>query len=163
MQGLVVYLIILAIGMVFSNASKKRKQQNQNASRPAVPTKPTSVQKQSARQPLTREEVKKAMEVLMAQKTAAPAQPTVSSKTTAVPAQPVVKANKSAPVYEDGFYEGTSFGDEGVDPCHDDMFEKRVPLADDQNTAAPSAIQLRFTPDSVLNGIIMSEVLKRRA
>ena len=164
MQGFVVYLIILAIGMVLSNVSKKKKQQNQQASRPAVRTQTTQAQKQPGKQALSRDEIKKAVEVLMAQQPATPAQPTVIKKTTAKPAQPVVKASQKAPVKEEDFYEGTSFGDEGVDPCHDDMFENRVILSNEQeNVPVPAAVNLQFTPDSVLNGIIMSEVLNRRA
>lgn len=161
MQGLVVYLIILAIGMALSNASKKKKQ---NASRPAAQAHPTPAQKpQPGRQPLSRDELKKAVEVLMTQQPATPAQPTVKSKSATVQAKPAAKSRKKASTEGEGFSQGTSFGDEGVDPCHDDMYESRVFASDDTDQAAmPSSVHLQFTPDSVLNGIIMSEVLKRR-
>ena len=164
MQGLVVYLILLAIGMALSNASKKKKQQNGQNSRPAVRTQTSQSQKQPNRQALSREEIRKAAEALLAQQPAKPAQPTVGKGAAPKPAKPSVKAADKANKAEDGFYQGTSFGDEGIDPCHDDMFEDRLLLSDEEeNGNAAAAVNLRFTPDSVLNGVIMSEVLNRRA
>ena len=67
---------------------------------------------------------------------------------------------------KDGFYQGYSFGDEGLDPCHDDMLEDPgLPDCDDDHMpggeAAP-AFSLRLSGSELLNGIIMSEVLNRK-
>ena len=153
-MNVVVYLIIVII-IMFANASKKAKQaekrqqavnrQQAAAARPAQ-KKTAPVQKTSAaKRPLTQAEIRKAAEALMSQRTPTPAQPLVQTK--------------PGPAPDEGFYEGTSFGDESVDPCHDELYEDRLPAeAPDIRTPAP-AFQLQFTPSSVMNGVIMSEVL----
>ena len=149
---IVVYLIILAIGLAMS-ASKKNKQTSQRANRPAVQPRPAAPAAQSAKRPLTQEEIKKAVEVLMKERTARQASAHAAVKSTPPAAQPA---------YEEGFYQGTSYGDEGVDPCHDEMYEARHTAAEEPAAEAAPAFQLAFTKDSVLNGVIMSEVLNRR-
>ena len=149
---IVVYLIILAIGLAMS-ASKKNKQAKQRANGPVVQTKPPAATAQSAKRPLTQEEIKKAVEVLMKERAA---RQTPVHTTVKQPAPTVT------PPHQEEFYEGQSFGDEGVDPCHDDMFETRRPVEEEPALDAAPAFHLAFTKDSVMNGIIMSEVLKRR-
>ena len=144
------YLIVIIIFIV-ANASKKEKQaakKQQPVNRPPtvqqVQKKPASAPQAKATQP-TQAEIRKAAEALLSRKT---------------PAQPQVQA-KAAPAREpaDGFYQGTSFGDEGIDPCHDDLYaDRKAAEAPDMQTPAP-AVQLQFTPNAVLNGVIMSEVL----
>ena len=151
---IVVYLIILAIGLAMS-ASKKNKQTSQRANRPAVQPRPAAPAAQSAKRPLTQEEIKKAVEVLMKDRTARQASAHAAVKSAVPAAEP-------APAYEEGFYQGTSYGDEGVDPCHDEMYEVRHTAAEEPAAEAAPAFQLAFTKDSVLNGVIMSEVLNRR-
>ena len=155
----VVYLIIIVVFLV-ANAAKKEKQaekrrqaMNKQQAAPQVQKRPAQ-QARAVKKPLTQDEIRKAAESLLSQKVPAPAQPLVQTKPAPVGAG------------DEGFYQGTSFGDEGVDPCHDDLYhddlyeEKRNADAQEHQAPAPApAIQLQFTPSTVLNGVIMSEVL----
>ncbi len=152
-MNFVVYLIIVLLIMAFNasgNAKKAQKRKQAMNQQPAQPVQAKTVpvqQKKAGRQPLGQDEIRKAAEALLKQKAAAPAQPTVHRKP------------EPASEQGEGFYQGMSFGDEGIDPCHDEMYEERG-TAEAAETPAPApAIQLQFTPNSVLNGVIMSEVL----
>ena len=144
----VVYLIILVIGLAMS-ASKKNKQANQKNAKQPVSAPVRSAMpavKPAKKRPLTQEEIKKAVELLMNERQPKPA--------------PRPRPAETAPAHDDGFYQGTSFGDEGIDPCHDDMYGARH-AAEEPAEAVPG-FHLQFTKDSVLNGVIMSEILKRK-
>ena len=156
----VVYLIIVVIVMMVKASSKNKKTTQNRPGAPVQNRQGTARNAQPAKKPLTQDEIRKAAELLIKKQPAKPAQPTVKVKTPlAAAAQPAVKFNAPELAHE-AFSEGMSFGDEGVDPCHAEMYEKRTPLPD-PGTAVP-AIQIQFTPNSVLNGVIMSEVLTRR-
>ena len=156
-----IYLIIIVVALMAKTSSMNKKASGQNQ-RPGTapqnrqsPARPAQPQKR----PLTQEEVRRAAEMPIGRQQPRPAQPTVNAKPAAV--KPKVHDQAPAPA-DGGFYQGTSFGDEGIDPCHDDLYGDREP--DDAQAAgtAQPAFGLRFTADSVLNGVIMSEVLNRR-
>ena len=156
MEGLFVYLIFLVVGLLIRAAKKNTPAKQNGAAQTARnPQKPAQqpvkkpVQKPSAAtRQLTQDDIRKVAQSLLKNQAA----PSVS------PAQPKVTLQT-----DEAFYEGTSFGDEGVDPCHDDMFGERPAVQNIHDRPAPvPALSLQFTADSVLNGIIMSEVLKRR-
>ena len=154
--GLIGWLFIVLIG-VLVNASRKGKQGAQKPTgRAGQPTQQSAPVRapQPPKRTLSQDEIKKAVEVLLKQQPAAQVKP--------APAQPSIPPEPVKPPEDSGFYQGTSFGDEGVDPCHDEMFENR-PLSPEHSAEPQPAFQLRFSADSVLNGVIMSEVLNRRA
>lgn len=59
-------------------------------------------------------------------------------------------------------------GIEGFDPCHDYMLDDPVlPVCEDLDRSAPTgpapaSLPLSFTKDSVVNAVVMSEILNRR-
>ena len=59
-------------------------------------------------------------------------------------------------------------GIEGYDPCHDYMLDDPVlPVCEDLDRSvpaesAPAALPLSFTKDSMVNAVVMSEILNRR-
>ena len=59
-------------------------------------------------------------------------------------------------------------GSEGYDPCHDYMLDDPVlPVCEDADqgssaTAAPASLPLSFSKDSMVNAVVMSEILNRR-
>ena len=153
MQGLFVYLIILVIGLALRSA-KNTKKPNKGTAQNGQPYTPAATKTaQPVRRTPTQEELKKAVSALLQEQGRRAAKP--------VPAKPTVAP--LAPQEDEGFYQGQSFGDEGIDPCHDEMYEHRTDSAEPAAAApVPAAFNLRFSPDSVLNGVIMSEVLARR-
>ncbi len=156
---LVVYLIIVVIVMMV-RASSNSKNANQKRQGPAAQNRQAPARNaKPAQKPLTQDEIRKAAELLMKKQQPKPAQPTVKAKTPKVTPQPAASFETHESESE-GFFQGMSFGDEGIDPCHDEMYEQRTPLADPADPAP--AFQLQFTPNSVMNGVIMSEVLNRR-
>ena len=96
---IVVYLIILAIGLAMS-ASKKNKQTSQRANRPAVQPRPAAPAAQSAKRPLTQEEIKKAVEVLMKERTARQASAHAAVKSAAPAADNSRKIDRMRKVYD---------------------------------------------------------------
>lgn len=61
---------------------------------------------------------------------------------------------------EEETYEGTA-SSEGTDPCHDDMDTQYRQYGDYVPEASVSGLNLTFTKDSMLQAIVMSEVLTR--
>ncbi len=152
------YLIVI-LWVIFGLIGGNKKQRGKTPSTQRQAQQPHVSAAVSAKKPekpagkLTQEQLKKVVSVLFADEAAGKA-PSVK----AAPAQPQTPATE-----EPAFYQGTSFGDEGVDPCHDDLYEARLSDADESVAQAAPAIAVSFTADRVLNGVIMSEVLNRRA
>ena len=167
MDAFFVYLIIMAVIFIARSAgSNKKGQAKRPPARPAQPSKAAPAQPAAApqaarpeRKPLTQEELKKAVRLIMEDRMPVKPSPAPKAVQPAQPARPPMEA----PAADDpGFYQGRSFGDEGVDPCHDDLYEDRRTAGPEAAPAEQPGFSLRFTADSVLNGIIMSEVLKKR-
>ena len=146
---LVLAIIWLLIGLPLSKLSKAAKKQtakNQQAGAPR-PSKPIkSVQKPAAPKP---------------QPAAAPV-----SEYEPVP-RTVLQPTISFTEHDDSVYQGSMNAQtgEGYDPCHDEQMEP-LTLAE---TAVPAAetevpgLQLNWNGSEVVRGIVMSEILTRRA
>ena len=146
---LVLAIIWLLIGLPLSKLSKAAKQQtakNQQAGAPR-PSKPIkSVQKPVTPKP---------------QPAAAPV-----SEYEPVP-HAVLQPTITFTEHDDSVYQGSmnAATGEGYDPCHDEQLEP-LTLAE---TAVPAAetevpgLQLNWNGSEVVRGIVMSEILKRRA
>ena len=139
---ILVFLVIwLILGPILSAAGKKQKQQ------------------QAAQQKA--DKVRKAHE--QAQAPSAPA----AVSTPIEPARPtVLEPTITFTEHDDSVYQGSmnALTGEGYDPCHDEQLaplnavEAAVPAAE----AAVPGLQLSWSGDEIVHGLVISEILKRK-
>ena len=94
-----------------------------------------------------------------------------STHVTPEPARPtVMQPSITFTEHDDSVYQGSmnAITGEGFDPCHDYMLDDPVlPVCEDLDRSvpaesAPAALPLSFTKDSMVNAVVMSEILNRR-
>ena len=141
MPGFVLFYLIVIVVAIVARSKKAAPKGKQ-----PPPVKPAPESKTNS---LNRDEIRRAAQLIMKDFADRPAK-----------AAPTAANTPDAADID--FYQGTSFGDEGVDPCHDDMYEHAPRAAAEPEPQEAPAFALRLTPDNMLNGIIMSEVLKKR-
>ena len=68
--------------------------------------------------------------------------------------------------HDDSLYRGSlnAVTGEGYDPCHEEQLAPLTYLetAEPVQTAAPPALQLNWTGDEIVRGLVISEILKRK-
>ena len=80
--------------------------------------------------------------------------------------QNIIRPTVSVTEHDDSVYRGSMNAEtgEGYDPCHDEQLapltlaENAVPAAE----AAEGGLQLNWTGNEIVRGIVMSEILKRK-
>lgn len=150
MFGFLFYIVVI-IAVILNAKKKNQQKKKQQPGQPSMPVQPKAK--------IGEEDFKRLARMIMQQDE--PVQQPIQT----APKQEIQPAPEPQPDVQaaaQDFYQGSSFGDEGIDPCHDDLYDTREPLDDPSAKPAEAGFHLSFTKDSVLNGVIMSEILSRR-
>ena len=154
MDSLLVLLIIWAIGKAFGGKKKKRSSINQRIK--SVPVQKDPYEEQAKQKPVMGEAIqarKQALQAQYADKRAVYKQADTHERSIAKP-QPAVTVG--------------SFGIspivplEGVDPCHDEMYQgNQLRATDDVQDAPEWKLNAAFDRQQLVQAVVMQEILTR--